>query len=75
MENILTTWLNPSGDFNQLSLVWLGSWSVGSIFLVTLLCFTTLGLGWYNTQKLNPRRKGTLFILRVLTLGLFFIFK
>lgn len=73
MENILTTWLNPPTNFNQLSLVWLGSWSMSSIFLVALLCLITLGLGWYNTQKLSPKRKSILFILRVLTLGLFFI--
>ena len=73
MENILTTWLNPSSNFNQLSLVWLGSWSMSSMILVALLCLITLGLGWYNTQKLNPKRKIILFLLRTLTLVIFFV--
>ncbi len=73
MDTLLNTWLNPPSNFNQLSLVWLGSWSTLSLILVALLCLATLGLGWYNTQKLNPMRKSILFILRILTLGLFLI--
>ena len=73
MYQLLQNWLDPQHHFNQLSFVWLGSWSSITVSIVIITMMTTAWLGWYNTQKLLTRRRVSLFLLRMATLGIFFV--
>lgn len=73
MYQHLQDWLDPQQQFNQLSFVWLSSWSGLIMALVSVIILITLWLGWHNTQKLSIKRRSVLFSLRLCVLGLFFL--
>ena len=73
MYQQLQDWLDPQQHFNQISFVWLNSWSALTVSLVLVVIVTTLWLGWFNTRKLLIQRRLTLLCLRICVLGTFFL--
>ena len=73
MYDLIHQWLDPKGDFNQLSFVWLGAWSTWIIAGVVITIAVTLWLAWHNTRRLDRRRRLTLLSLRTSAIVIFFV--
>jgi hypothetical protein len=69
------TWFDQQGDFNQISWIFLGDWSVFTLCIVILLSAGIMFLSWQNTQKMTNKARYILFALRSLIVVLcLFIF-
>lgn len=73
MSELLSAWFQTKGEFNQISLVWLGGWSSWTLFSLGIIIAVTLYLGWYNSARLSLNRKFSLLILRGLSLFVFML--
>ena len=73
MSAFFQDWLDPSGEFNQLSIVWLGTWSTWTVVTIIAMVALTLWLAWYNTSRLSGVRRGGLLLLRGCALVTFFL--